>query len=307
MRESELLSYIYGRSAGLIAPNARVLVGPGDDCAVVETQGASLLLKVDQLVEGRHFTSDTSVDLIARKAIARAVSDVAAMGGTPLVGLCAATLPHGYSHADALFDATLKWSRHFACPLVGGDIASLGAKQVGPLVLGVSIVGRPHEKRGAVLRSGARAGDDLYATGALGNSFASGRHLTFEPRVREGAWLCDVLGDSLHAMMDVSDGLGRDAGRIADSSGVAMEIEAIRVPMHADCSDWRRAVSEGEDYELLFCAAAGARVPERCAPTGVPITRIGRVRAREGGKPACAMITASGERVDAGEMGWEHA
>lgn len=301
MRESELLGHIYERSRGLVAAGARVLVGPGDDCAVVEVGGGvgggQLLLKVDQVVEGRHFVAGTAIDLIGRKAVARTVSDIAAMGGTPTVGLCGAVLPSGFAEGDALFDAVSRWAMAFGCPLVGGDISMLGGGQAGPLALGMTVVGRVHATRGAVLRSGAMVGDGVYVTGRLGNSFASGRHMTFTPRVKEAARLCAELGERLHAMMDISDGLGRDAGRMCVASGVGMEIGAADVPRNADCATWERAVSEGEDYELLF-TAAGA-VMRECE--GTMVTRVGTVVQGAG-----VVVVADGKRIEAGEMGWEH-
>src|SRR5262245_9051931 len=120
MRETALLSHIFRRSAGLCAAYPHVLVGPGDDCAVLAPPGGGqLLLKVDQLVEGRHFAPPprTPIDLIARKSIARALSDIAAMGGTPSAALAAATLPAGCGYADELFDRMAHWARHWGCPL----------------------------------------------------------------------------------------------------------------------------------------------------------------------------------------------
>lgn len=329
MRESELLAHIYERSRGLVTPSATILVGPGDDCAVVEASsggahgsgGGPLLLKVDQVVAGRHFDMGAPVDAIAHKAMARAVSDIAAMGGTPMVSLCGAVLPHDYAHADALFDAMHAWANSLGCPLVGGDISTLAPKQPGPLVLGVTIVGRPHAARGPVLRSTAKVGDGVYVTGQLGNSLASGRHMTFEPRVREGQWLCDALGAGLTAMMDISDGLGRDAGRMGVASGVVLEIDAAAIPLHADCRGWEQAAGEGEDYELLFCVdegRAGAKLPAMCPPgagagggastgIGTRLTRIGQVRATTASEKAGSVIVAaSGQRLRADEMGWEH-
>ena len=321
MRESELLSHIYERSRGLVAPGARVLVGPGDDCAVVDVGGNTssfanqLLLKVDQVVEGRHFTSDTPIDLIARKAIARAISDIAAMGGSPMVSLCGAILPANYAHANALFDATARWANHFGAPLVGGDISMLGSNaeskshtggttQPGLLILCVTIVGRVHAVRGPVLRSGARVGDGVYVSGNLGNSFASGRHLTFEPRAREGHWLCAALGDRLHSMMDISDGLGRDAGRLSRASSVGIEIDANAIPRHGDCATWKQAASEGEDYELLFTASGD--VPTACPDTGTAITRIGHVVAASGSQEPSVLIRDGSHVLKADDLGWDH-
>lgn len=312
MRESELLRHIYTRSDDLTAVFPGVEVGPGDDCAVVGVATGQALLKVDQVVEGRHFAADAPIDLITRKSVARAVSDVAAMGGVPMYALAGAVLPRAWAtKADALFDAMSSWARRWGCPLVGGDISTLGEALSGPLVLSIAVVGRPHAARGAVLRSGARSGDGVYATGAFGNSLGSGRHFVFEPRLAEASWLCDVLGERLHAMMDVSDGLGIDAGRMASASGVRIEFDADSIPMHADAKNqpagasrpglpaWRRALADGEDYELLFAAAGD--VPSACPATGVPVTRIGRVASGSG-----TVIVSQGRPYEIGDMGWEH-
>jgi thiamine-monophosphate kinase len=302
MRESELLSHIYARSAALRERFPQVIAGPGHDCAAVDVGGRAVLLKVDQLVAARHYREPgTPIDLIARKAVARSVSDVAAAGGSPLAALAAATLPAGYPDSNALFDAMARWASHFGCPLVGGDIASSPAGSAA--VLSVSVVGVPHSVRGPVLRSGARPGDHLYVSGRLGGSFEAstglGRHLTFEPRLAEARWLCDTLGAGLHAMMDISDGLGRDAGRLAAASGVGVRIEASAIPRGPGVLDWRRAASDGEDYELLFAAPAG--VPGVCPVTGTQITRIGEVVEGAG-----CVIVDGGREVDASTMGWEH-
>lgn len=308
MRENELLAQIAARAASLGAAFPQVLVGPGDDCAVVATpDGASprLLLKVDQVVEGRHFYPGTPPDLIARKAIARAVSDIAAMGGSPLALLVGAVLPDGYAHAAALCEAVDRWGRHWSSPVVGGDTSG----SAGPLTLSVTAVGLPHPQRGPVLRSGARAGDLVYVTGALGGSFDAatglGRHLTFEPRLAEARWLCDTLGPNLHAMMDLSDGLGMDSARLAAASGVRIELDASAIPLNPDANHWRSALADGEDHELLLVASPTASVPGVCPVTGTPVTRIGRITEYADG-PRCVVIE-NGRPIDASAMGWEHA
>ena len=296
MSESDLLAHIYARSAGLRERFPQVLVGPGHDCAVVAAGGGTVLLKVDQIAQGRHFRPGTPIDLIARKAVARPVSDIAAAGGSPSAALAAATLPTGFTRADELFDAMAKWAAGFGCPLVGGDIAA------GPgLVLAVTVIGTPHPTRGPVLRSGARVGDAVYVTGALGGSLDGGtglgKHLTFEPRLAEARWLCDTLGAGLRAMMDLSDGLGRDGARLAAASGVRLRLDGPLIPLSSCVAGWRGAVSDGEDYELLFTAPEGLR----CPTTGTPITRIGVVEAGAG----CVLVDA-GREIDIGTMGWEH-
>jgi len=298
MRETDLLAHIADRSKGLTgAYPGVVVVGPGDDCAVVRVGEGDTLLTVDQLVEGRHFAPQTAVDLIARKAVARSISDIAAMGGTPRWGLATGLLPRGYGHADALFDAMARWGIEFGAPLVGGDVAMWD----GGLVLTCTVGGVPHAVRGPVLRSGARTGDELWVTGRVGGSLASGRHLTFVPRVAEGGWLCDVLGTDLHAMIDVSDGVGRDAARLGAASGVAVEIDLSRVPLHQGVGDSVRAIGEGEDYELLFAAAPGASLAAATLQ-GTLLTRIGRFAVGSG----CVSVDARGGRLEVSQRGWEH-
>ena len=138
MRESELLAHIYDRSKALPGSFAEVVVGPGDDCAVLRSASGDLtLLSVDQLIEGPHFEPGTPTDRIAYKAFARSISDLAAMGGEPTAALAAAALPDSFQDADALFDAMHRVAADFACPLVGGDIA----RTTGPLSLTNAIVG----------------------------------------------------------------------------------------------------------------------------------------------------------------------
>ncbi|MBS0198450.1 MAG: thiamine-phosphate kinase [Planctomycetes bacterium] len=282
MREQALLRHIYDRSAPL-AGFPGIVQGPGDDCAVVNIQ-SPVLLKVDQVIEGRHFVEGTLLDLVARKAMARPLSDIAAMAGRPAYALAAAILPMGFpqARADELFDALSRWALHWGCPLVGGDIAVAH----GVLALSISIVGHVHPTRGPVYRHGAVAGDEVFVTGALGGSLDAvtgmGKHLSFEPRLAEGAWLAETLGARLHAMMDISDGLGIDAGRLAERSGVGIQIDAGSVPLSHGVASVDHAVRDGEDYELLFTVSPGALPARGECPGGCAFTRVGKVLAGHG-------------------------
>ncbi|MBX3390829.1 MAG: thiamine-phosphate kinase [Phycisphaeraceae bacterium] len=301
MRECELLAKIAERSGSLARKFPQVTTGPGDDCAVVRIANTDCLLTVDQVIEGRHFRKGTPLDLVARKAIARSLSDIAAMAGTPVCALATGALPRGFPQpdADALFESMKGWAEHWQCPLVGGDIASLPCA-TDPLTITVTIVGSPHPSRGAVLRSGAQPGDGIYVTGTLGGTLDAatglGKHLTFEPRLQEARALAEALGPRLHAMMDISDGLGRDATRMASASSARFEIRSDLIP--GESSDWRRAASDGEDYELLF-AAAGA--VDSLLPGGLRISRIGSV----GNGRGCGILDGTAT-IDAHELGWEH-
>lgn len=293
MRESDLLDHIDRVAAGMGLRFGQVIVGPGDDAAIVRTRaGDSLLLSVDQVIMGRHVDERTSTDLIARKAVARGVSDIAAMGGTPLVGLATGALPRDYPDAEALVERLHHWAEHWGMPLVGGDVAVTD----GPLSLTVTAIGMLVGNR-ACLRSDARAGDEVFVTGALGGSLESGRHLTFSPRLAEAADIVSMLGAHAHAMIDLSDGLGRDADRVGKASGVLLEIEADALPLHEDVEDWRRGAGDGEDYELLVTVAADREFDPPHA------TRIGRVVA---GEPGCVLIAPDGTRHPGREFGWDH-
>jgi len=310
MRESDLLAHIQSRStdlAGLCGPFGEIVVGPGDDCAVIrQPDGGLLVIGVDQLVEGRHFEPDTDIDLIARKSIARAVSDIAAMGARPAWGLATGLLPSGFGHADALFDAMARWARHFGCPLIGGDIAT-GPESM-PLSLTVTAAGRMDDGIEPLLRSGAKSGDELWLIGPIGASFETGWHLRFEPRVAAG--LAAAAEPRVHAGIDLSDGLGRDAARVGSASGVRLELEAAKLPINHRCKDWREAAAAGEDYELLL-----AITPGPAQETNPPLTLdppllgpIGWVRACElGEKPGATIVDTYGTGHDAGELGWDHA
>lgn len=330
MRESELLSHI----ANIAAHQARrypfIALGPGDDCAVVRSpSGDPLLLTVDNVVEGRHFPPETPIDLVARKAIARSISDIAAMGARPLCALAAAVLPTEYPHARELASAIHRWGEFFHCPVVGGDISSA----VGPLVISVTVIGtRPESAPGTehglslsapphpsasspfwrpLTRAGARAGDELWVTGPLGASLVSGRHLRFTPRIVEG--MAAAYSPLVHAMMDLSDGLGRDAARMAEASGVRIVLDASRVPRTSECRSWLGACRDGEDYELLIAADPALRtehggvIPGVAGLPSVPlIGPIGLVSAVDERHPAeCTIFTPDGPH-DAAAMGWEH-
>lgn len=303
MHESDLLRHIESAAAdltGFAGAFGRVLVGPGDDCAVVRAASGEVLLgTVDQLVDGRHFSPGTPIDLIARKAVARSVSDIAAMGGSPAWGLATGLLPSGFEHGRALVDALHAWARRWNCPLIGGDIAS----GPGPMCLTVTIIGRMDLGVAPLLRSAARAGDLLYVTGPIGASFASNWHLNFEPRVEIGR--AAAASGFVHAAIDLSDGLGRDAGRMARASGVRLEIEAGALPLRDVTQSWQQAVSDGEDYELLL--AVDPKGEAYAASAGL-LGPIGRVRALTAGEQAgAAMIDANGGAHSIDELGWDHA
>jgi len=295
MRERQLLQRIADRSEHIPVRFEHVLVGPGDDCAVTAPDARRLVLTTDHLVQDRHFDNTLPLELVARKAVMRSVSDIAAMAAEPAWALATALLPENYAHADELFDHMARHARDFGCPLVGGDIATLPASLGGPISLTVTVGGHA---QAPVLRGGARVGDTVYVTGSLGGSRANHRHALATPRVHEALELTEAA--SLHAMIDLSDGLGIDAARIARASGVRLELEAERIPVHPDARDVHAALRDGEDYELLFTAPARG-VP--ASVVGTPITAIGRVAS---GEPATIVHLPDGSTIDASDQGFEH-
>ena len=302
MREFELLQHIFAASRDL---GGSVLIPPGDDMALLRLGGGRLLAAVDQLVAGRHFDLGTTpLDLVGRKAVSRALSDIAAMAARPLATLAAVALPpdFGDERAKRLFDAMRSTADHYRCPLVGGDIAIHGDR-THPLLCTVTVLAEPAATP-PITRAGATVGDVVYVTGTLGGSFGSdgrGRHLTFEPRIDEALELAERLGTGLHAMLDISDGLGRDASHIAALSGVGIEIDADRVP-RPEGIDWRRALGEGEDYELCFTAAG--RVPGTVGD--VAVTAVGRVVPREAGSGPLVLVREGGRTLAGDDLGWQH-
>jgi len=223
-----------------------VILGPGDDCAVVRAPGRNeeLVLKTDTIVEGIHFTSDTSPRLIGRKAMARVLSDFAAMAATPRHALVTLIAPSAtpVKLVLGLYQGMSQIADEFEVRIVGGE-TSRGNQ----LVLTVSMTGTVPNKKW-ITRGGARAGDLLYVTGRLGGSIR-GKHLKFRPLVKEA--LCMTQHMRVTAMMDLSDGLAKDLPRLAARSGLGYEITLDQIPTNRGCT-LEQALNDGEDYELLF-------------------------------------------------------
>lgn len=301
MREFDLLKHVFSSSIDCQS----VRIPPGDDMAMIEVDGANWLCAVDQLIEDRHFDmSKTPVHMIGRKAVTRSLSDIAAMAAIPVasLGTITACPETDDKWAADLFDAMNQTANQYNCPLIGGDVA-IHHKPNSPMVCTITVLAKPGPNP-PVRRNGAKVGDFLYVTGKLGGSFENnglGKHLTFEPRINEALALSDLLGTKLHAMIDISDGLGRDASHIAQLSNVAIEIDASTIPTN-DGLDWQRAMSDGEDYELCF--AAEGKVPNKIGE--LQITQIGRVVALSESNKPIVIVMDGKTRLDASKFGWEH-
>lgn len=258
-----LLTHLHG--------GAPMSVGPGDDCAVVARNDEwDTLLKTDVVVESVHFTPDTEPKRIGRKALARAVSDIAAMGGIPEHALIT-ILTHRSRPVELLegiYEGLDEMASLFGISVAGGETSSI---PYDGLVINVALTGRVEHGK-AFLRSGGSPGDIICVTGPLGGSFPSGHHLDFVPRVALARYLMEN-GPRPTAMMDLSDGVGADLPRLAAASGCGFELDRDCVPCNPGCSV-EQALNDGEDYELLLTlspadAEAASALPQR------PLIRIG--------------------------------
>ncbi len=257
-----------------LALGREVRVGAGDDCAVIGRPCAAhwQLLKTDAVIEGVHFLPDENPRRIGWKALCRAISDIAAMGGQPQHALITIAAPPAtdFARLRGLYAGLRQSAQRFGVSIVGGETT----RSPGPLFLNVALTGTV-KRAHCILRCGGRPGDALYVTGRLGGSLA-GRHLDFIPRLDEARWL--AANFKLHAMMDLSDGLAADLPRLAAASHCAFTLDESAVPCTKGCTT-AHALTDGEDYELLFALAphrAAALEPawKKRFPR-LPLTRIG--------------------------------
>ena len=253
MTEPELIQKL---TTGLPSDSS-VLTGPGDDCAVIEIGGQKLLFKTDAIVEDIHFTGDTPPEKIGRKALARAFSDIAAMAGTPTHALV--TLGICEEHKPAIIEKIFAGLKDIAVEynvnIVGGETTTLPK-----LTLSISLLGTCLNP---ILRNGSQSGDALFVSGELGGSIG-GHHLEFTPRIKEARWLAEHF--DLHAMIDLSDGLATDLRYLTDKK-LGAEILTTALPIRREAKLFAKdnpsgkttllaALTDGEDYELLFTVAA---------------------------------------------------
>ena len=281
-------------------------MGIGDDAAIL-THDGPLLFANDTLVDGVHFLLTECAPMEAAfKAVAANVSDIAACGGTPM-GMVVGLVAPAEADRALLRELNLglhEAATHFACPLLGGDTNVAD----GPLVLSVSMLGGLTGSR-PLLRSGAKVGDTLSVTGALGGSMF-GRHLRPRPRLDVARIL--VTDDAVHAVMDISDGLRRDLPRMCAASSVGAQLIAPKIPVHEDVAMYApgdmtpldHALDDGEDFELLVAhSAMNSAARQAMEEIGTPLIEIGRITAAKDG---IRIETAEGEIAPLGDGGWDH-
>jgi len=257
MNEFELIA----RLTKNLPTNEAVVAGAGDDCAVLDLgiPEKLVLFKTDAVVEGVHFIRETPPEKIGRKALARCLSDIAAMAGTPTAALVTIGLPKDFDaeFVAKIYDGLNAVAKKHGVAVAGGETTTNpGGLLISIALLGTVARGKP------VLRSGAKAGDAIFVTGELGGSLA-GKHLDFEPRLAEARWLAEHF--TLHAMMDVSDGLAGDLRHIVNASKVGAVLLKTALPVARAAKVRARedaakpavlaALTDGEDFELLFTVA----------------------------------------------------
>jgi thiamine-monophosphate kinase len=256
MNEFDLIARLTKR----LPTNPNVVAGAGDDCAVLDLGAPEnlVLFKTDAVVEGVHFTRQTPPEKIGRKALARCLSDIAAMGGTPTAALVTLALPNGFDaeFVAKIYDGLNGLAEKFHVAVVGGETTANPER----LLISIALLGTvPRGKQ--LLRGGAKAGDAIFVTGELGGSRA-GKHLDFEPRLAEARWLAEHF--HVHAMIDLSDGLAGDLRHVLNASGVGAELLKPALPVSRAAKLQSKAgakpaalaaLTDGEDFELLFTVA----------------------------------------------------
>lgn len=286
-----------------------ISLGIGDDAAVLRLpRGDEVLVTTDFSLEGVHFRREWHpAECVGHRCLARGLSDIAAMGGEPRAAFLSLAVPGDLQQrwVDAFLRGLLALAKKYGVTLAGGDTAQSRAGVLADIVVVGSV-----PKGTAITRAGARGGDVLYVTGELGGSAAAlahlyrgsrisrtkyGRHFAPEPRLAVARFLRER--GLATAMIDLSDGLSTDLHHICDESSVGAEVFAEKIPSDRVAS-LEQALHGGEDYELLFTAHPGRKVPEKIA--GVRVTRIGTIT-RQG-----VALVRGGQRETLAPGGWEH-
>jgi thiamine-monophosphate kinase len=259
MNEFELIA----RLTKNLPTNKNVLVGSGDDCAVLDFGLAEklILFKTDAIVEGVHFTKEIAPEKIGRKALARCLSDIAAMAGTPTAALVTIGLPENFEVGlvEKIYDGINSCAEKFGVAIVGGETT----KNSGGIFISIALLGTVARGK-QILRRSAKIGDAIFVTSELGGSLAE-KHLEFEPRIAEANWLAEKF--SIHALIDLSDGLAGDLRHILNASKIGAEILKSAIPISREAKlaakksssakpAFVAALTDGEDFELLFTIAS---------------------------------------------------
>lgn len=288
------------RLAAGVKTGRSVIKGIGDDAAVIKCSGGTYLLAtVDMLIEDRHFKRSAAPESVGWKALCCGISDIAAMGGSPKWALasCGFTKDLDVKYVDGIYRGIKKAAKKFGVNIVGGDTNSSDKIILDITVLGEAKNGRP------VFRSGARPGDLIFVTGELGGSI-KGKHLKFMPRLKESAIL--VKNFKINSMIDISDGLSSDLNHILEESNAGALVYEYLIPVSAKAGSVANALSDGEDFELLFTMSkkeGGRLLDLRHRLFDIPVTRIGTVAEKTSGSKIADIF---GKKRDLVPEGFRH-
>jgi thiamine-monophosphate kinase len=315
--EDNLIAWIASRCR---TDSKGVSIGIGDDMAMVGTESGEVLLTCDMLMDGVDFdTRRHSPEQIGRKALAVNLSDCAAMAVRPRWALVSVSMPNSWTmeKAQRLYQGIEELAKQYEVSIVGGDTNNWDQ----PLAIDITVVAEPWPGIKPVRRTGMKAHDLIIVTGELGGSLA-GHHLDFEPRVREAKWLAEKLGDGLHAMIDVSDGLSTDAHRLAKASDCGIELHesslegvASRAAQIAAKDDGRpildHILNDGEDFELLFAVDPDGWIQLTESPEGRWISDPGvtpryRLIGAANKLRGVWLKATGGSRTTVEPRGWQH-
>lgn len=275
--------------------NSSVVEGPGDDCAVLDLgiPDRFLLFKTDAIVEGIHFTRDAAPERVGRKALARNLSDIAAMAGQPSSALVTIALPRGFdpNYVRGIYDGMNTLARQHQVAIAGGETTTNPER----ILISVALLGTVAKDK-CVRRRGCQPGDAIFVSGNLGGSI-DGWHFDFEPRLAEARWLADNFNPT--SMIDLSDGLAGDIRHLLEPEQRGAELLKSAIPISraailkakAESSSkppLLAALTDGEDFELLFTVPSKQAVPLldgwKAQFPNVPLTCIGKVTSTPGVK-----------------------
>ena len=318
MSEFDWIAWLKNAARQKLPARPDVLLGIGDDAALCDVpDGMQLAISTDTLLAGVHFPADTAPADIGYKALAVNLSDMAAMGAEPCWFSLALSVPDmDWDWLTAFADGLLELAAEYGLQLIGGDTTR------GPLSITITVHGML-PKGQALLRSGAKAGDDIWLTGSIGDAAAALRqwqgkqmqsmklrHRLDRPTPRVAAGI--ALRGFANAMLDVSDGLAQDLGHILTASGVGAELELGRLPVSHSLHDfypddtlrWQLQLAGGDDYELCFSAPPchAFAIEQAMAACGVSASVIGHITA----EPGLRCLTPDGEQLVLAHSGFQH-
>ena len=304
----------------------RIKLGPGDDCAIVAAPDHDMLFTTDTLIEDVHFElPNISPQMLGKKSIVVNLSDIAAMGGSPLYILISLGIPIStrVEFVEKLYAGFESMAKKYNCNIIGGDIS----KSVNGLIISITVVGEV-KKNTLIRRSGARDKDKIFVTGTLGSSAAgleilkrsnpvkknkiTEYHLSPKPRLDEGQILAEKIGVS--AMIDLSDGLASDLKRICEESKCGARIYLDKIPLSYALRKFKKSINKnildyalfgGEDYELLFTIKQ-KKVPQlqkQWKKMKIPITNIGEILNKKHG---IILVSPDGKEKPLSQTGYDH-